>query len=276
MSIYRRKNIVKNHYENLLAYFKNLVWLTTGFFSILALVGGFFFYSSMSDLKNEINELKDNARYSIKSTNEMATLEISLIRERAKLIAVEEAKRKVEETFRTNNVESIIKEIVRENLASISEQEIRSQVLNTFDEIQNEISVLGKIADSGVRMRLGFRSGMEQLIEFKKSKNERVRNRAKSIFNSITTDYENTSVKSITEEKNYNTALLFLNTFILITKEEKANDIPTLLKFIETNTNCNDIAVAFLALRQLTSFHFNMFDFKQIEVWCKNNPDICK
>lgn len=55
----------KNEYDNLLTYFKFLVRMTVIFLTIIGIVGGFFIYNSLSDIKADMRQISDMAKTSI-------------------------------------------------------------------------------------------------------------------------------------------------------------------------------------------------------------------
>ena len=111
------------------------------------------------------------------------------------------------------------------------------------------------------------------MLELQKNgANENVRQRAKTLFDSIAGDYERVS-------KEQNDGLSALQAAYGNELDKARNDpnfIPFMIKVIREEQSLSDVANNFLLLREATGHPFQMFDFEAIEKWCSENSEKCK
>lgn len=264
------------HYNSLLAFFKNLVWLATIFITIIIGLSAAFLFKSIADIKSEIAEVKETAKQAINNTKELTDLQISNIQEKASKIAIDEARSRVEEAFRSTNIMSLVESAAEKQVGVEIEKQVQNKVVEAFDAIQRDITILGKIADAGMKMRIGIRSGLDELIELQKnSKNENVRLRAKVMLESIAFDYERACKEILNEEKESKEPISFYQKMSQNEFKEGSNTITGLIKVIHTENDLTMLGMSFLGLRDLTGYPFKMFDIVEVDNWCKMNPDKC-
>ncbi|GAC1430721.1 MAG: hypothetical protein NVS1B11_25800 [Terriglobales bacterium] len=125
-------------YANLVGYFKHLVWLTLGALTLIVTVGGLIFYSNMRDLRADVTE-------------------------KAMKIATEESHAAVRNAFDEKSINEQIQKGVQEKIGTINDKMIEQQIIPKLQPIQKRILAFGKISGSQARMRLGIRSGLEEL-----------------------------------------------------------------------------------------------------------------
>jgi|ERR1041385_444434 hypothetical protein len=296
----------EDHYKHLLEYFKNIVQITAtvlGFVAVLvgaiSGVGLWFNYRSINDVKDEmkkgladvrtdaksaIDSTKDGAKLSIDTATsgaqsaidtakESAASQISQVRQQAAGIALNEAQRRVDDAFRTTNVQGLVEDAARRQVGPVIDRQVRSEVDRVMGSLQEDISSLGEIADAGSYMRGGGRPGFEKLRALEKSPNERVSERAKAILEAITEDYERVRLNELKEAG-------FNSPEEMYRANQNANDkakmIAELVKTIRTDSNLYLVSEAFMSLRGITGYPFRMFDMDAVENWCVQHKEMCK
>jgi hypothetical protein len=117
-----------------------------------------------SDAKSTIDNTKEQASAAINYTKDAAGNQISQIREQSGAIALTEAQKRVDNAFRTTNVETLVENATKREVGSAVERRVQTEVDKVMASVQQDISTLGRIADAGSRMRQGIRSGYDELI----------------------------------------------------------------------------------------------------------------
>lgn len=296
----------EDHYKHLLEYFKNVVQITATILGLVAVligavsgVGIWFSYRSINDVKDEmkkglvdvrsdakaaIDSTKDGAKLSIDTATsgaqsaidtakESAASQISQVRQQAAGIALNEAQRRVDDAFRTTNVQGLVEDAARRQVGPVIDRQVRSEVDRVMGSLQDDISSLGEIADAGAYMRGGGRPGLDKLLGLQKSPNERIRDRAKAILEAITNDYERARIRDIKEAGFNSPEEMFRANH---SENIKAEMIADMVKTIRTDSNLYLVSEAFLQLRGITGYPFRMFDMEAVERWCVQNKELCK
>lgn len=198
-----------------------------------------------------------------------------MIKEQSAEIALEEAKKSIRETFKENNIQSLIEKEANRHLRLYAEREIRNQLASSLTEIQNEFDLSLKIADAGMRARRGYRSGLDDLLEYKSMNNDpNIRNRAKSYLRSVGEFFTQLISKEINNYDDFNTPIDYINSYR--SPKSKIEDIPDLIDLIRNGKETDEIAAAFMSMRYITGVQFEMFNIEQINVWCRENNPKCE
>lgn len=259
----------EKHYNSLISYFKHLVWITGGILSIIFIVVGIIFYQDRSDMRDELNDVKQFAKQAIESTKDAADNQINGIR----TIAIDEARIRVERAFQEHNIKSLVDSAARDIVFKSIQNQLRNEVNKSLVKIENDLNELSKISDAAMRMRVGLRSGLIDLNNLKSTlKNDYLRKRAKTICENICSDYDRINEKGYKE--------VYPDTLKPAEIKEvpygfdviKA-DIPNLIKIIRTEDDLNFVAAAFIILRRKTGIQFRMFDIQQVNKWWSENRD---
>jgi len=287
------------HYKSLTDYFKYLVTITAMGVGILVAVGLYITYRDMSsmraevkqnlsDVKGEIRQnmadvkgdtkqvvegTRDQAKTAIDSTRDAASLQISQIREQSAAIALGEAQRRVENAFRTTNVETLVEDAARRQVGVVIERQAKGEVDRAMDSLQQDITMPGRLADAGAKMRIGMRSGWDQLFSLiNSSTNENVLQRGKAIFESIATDYESYVKESMgghsALETEYGEKLKELRS--------KPEFVQGMIARIRSGRDLHEVATSFLTLREVMGRPFKMFDIEAVEQWCAQHSQQCQ
>lgn len=226
------------------------------------------------DVKQSVDSTKSDAKQAIDYTKTFADTQISQTREQTSAIALNEARRQVDNAFRTSNIESMIELAAKKQVGQAYEREVRGQIDGLMDNIHQEITALGQINDAGAKMRVGIREGLERLQQLQRiSQSEQSRQMAKALFEAITRDYETTVQKDFEGKSPLQ--------FAYGDKAAEMKMSPTVISdavkiILDKNMHLSPVAEQFFYLRDAASVPFKTFDFEAVEQWCKAHPAVCK
>lgn len=238
---------------------------------IVIVAGLYFSYNSTKEFRSEtedkINKLKVEAEKSIEKTQKHADDQISQIRVSASEIALEEAQKRINDAFQKNNINEMIEMTAKAEVGTELEKQVNQKVNEVMDNIQDDIVSFSLVSDAAMRMRVGIRDGLDELIDLQKtSTDSNIKERAKILLNRIASDYE-ISAKRILNE--FGGSAIFLTDFNV--SKDKNNIIPDLIKVIHSDESLDQIALAIIILREKTGEQFRMFDIEEIDTWFQNN-----
>ena len=260
-----KKSEAELHYRELKAYFDSLVKYTLTALGIIIAGAAIFFFKNLSEVKSE-------AKAAIDAERNIASAQLDSIRRQASELAIQEAKRRVDEAFKANNVVEMVETAARRQLGSVNERQVARQVDQYMNSVQEDITSLGTIGDLAMKMRFGFRTGLEELEKIDTgSSNEKLKQRARTYLKSITADYETrikqlwgeTKLKSPVEARKFASVPDSVTRPILIGK---------LAKMVRDEDDLSRVASAFFFLRENTGVQFAMFDNKSVRRWCADHP----
>lgn len=224
--------------------------------------------SAINDAKSAVDDAKKDAKDTIEYTKNTTDKQVSQIRDQSASIALNEAQQKVDSAFRSNNVEAMVENAAKREVGPVIDRQVRTEVDREMNSVQKDLTYLGKIADAGTSVRLGFRKGLNQLITLQKNApNDVMRQRVESLLNTITDDYERVSK----EELDDSSVREFLSN-----SKNSSNVIADSVKSIREEQNLSEIATEFIILRAATGYPFKMFDFQAVENWCSQHSNECK
>lgn len=283
------------HYKSLIDFLKYIIPTTLAAITILIAVGSYFNYRDMaamrsdvrqnlldvkSDVRQNLIDAKADSKAAVESIRDQAKTaidsEITQIRGRSSAIAIAEAQRRVDEAFRSTNVQTLVEDAARRQVGPVIERNVAEQVDRVMVSLQEDISLSSRIADAGYQMRSGMRSGWTELISLQKTApSERSRKNAKMILDSIANSYEYYRQKDLHENPSGpGNAIGFLDEGEAI---KKGLSVPSgLIKLIRTNEDLIQVSYAFIALREATGYQFRMFDIDAVDKWCAEHPAECK
>jgi hypothetical protein len=126
---------------------------------------------NLADVKSDtyaaVDRTREDAKTAISHTTDATSLQISQIRERSATIAIGEAQKRVDEAFRTTNVQKLVEESAQRQVGPVIDRKVQTEVDREMASLQDEISALGQIADAGLQMRIGIRAGLDELGQLK-------------------------------------------------------------------------------------------------------------
>jgi hypothetical protein len=62
----------------------------------------------------------------------------------------------------------------------------------------------------------------------------------------------------------------------LVTTNHRPSDLHDVVQIIDQNSDLNNVAVAFIAFRQLSGENVKMFDLAAVTSWCSRNKPKCE
>jgi hypothetical protein len=238
-------------YEHLLSAFKYLVTLSTAFISLIIGVGAYLFHTNMK-------EVRDDAK------------------QEATRVATAEAKASVAEAFDEKNIKAMILVAAQQKIGTITDKLIEQQVTEKLRPLQQRISLTGQISECEMRMRLGFRSGLDELNRLLKSTTDPdIVRFGKSTLAIVSEDFE---VRLQEEAKSAGSAMQLMNVYLSRRRPPEAvpGNLHSVVQVIYQDSNLNAVAIAFLAFRETTGVTVKMFDFAAITSWCSQNQTKCQ
>lgn len=253
----------ETEYKALISYFKWLVGATFAAITILAAVGGFFFYRSVADVRSDI-------RVTVDAQAKLLDAQLAQIRDQAHAAALAEARARVDQAFQATNITSMIQEATRRQVGRTIEQEVQDEVDRAFDSIRRQVDSMGEMGDLATKTRIGLREGLEKLSALaKNSPNEVTRQRARLLLDTISVDYERFELEQIKD------AGVTPEQWFGPSEGEGSGRIPVIVQTIRGVRQLSVVANAFMQLRYATGYPFRMFDLEQVEKWCRENKPRC-
>ena len=241
-------------YDHLLSFFKYLVTLTMVVLGVCIAIGAYLFHSNMRDVR-------DDAK--VEATR----------------VATSEAKARVTEAFDEKNINAMILAAAQEKVGKLTDKLIEQQLTEKLRPIQQRISLVGQISESEMRMRMGFRSGLDAVNAILKSTTDpEVLQFAKLTLATAGQDFDTRLQENVRVMGGQ--ALPVLQMYLInqrhITQQSLPTNIHDVVELIYHDADLNVVAGAFLAFRDFTGAKVKMFDVVAVEAWCSNNQPKCK
>ncbi|HWR17975.1 MAG TPA: hypothetical protein VN577_24315 [Terriglobales bacterium] len=232
-------------YDRISSYFKYLVTLTAAFMTLLLGAAGYLFYSNLRDVRADAKS-------------------------EAERIAKDEAARSVKDAFDENNINAMILEAARHKVGSVTDKLIQEQLGQRLKPLQELVLFVGQISESDTRMRIGYRSGFDEIRAIRKQTHDpAVLRFADTTLSSTTQHYESSWGQFV---KNGNEpALKALQTSNFRDADESEpvpETIRDVVRIINNSPDLNRVALAFFAFRELSGEHAAMFDIDSVNSWC--------
>jgi hypothetical protein len=241
-------------YDHLLSFFKYLVTLTIAVLGLCIGIGAYLFHSNMKDVREDAKE-------------------------EATRVATSEAKARVTEAFDEKHINSMILAAAQEKVGQITDKLIEQQLTEKLRPIQQRISLVGQISESEMRMRMGFRSGLDAVNAVLKSTTDpEVLQFARITLSTASQDFDTRFQENVRVMGGQ--ALLVLQMYLInqrhITQQSLPANLHDVVELIYHDADLNVVADAFLAFRDFTGTKVKMFDVGAVEAWCSNNQPKCK
>lgn len=172
----------------------------------------------------------------------------------------------------------VAREVTEREAGNLIKQTVDAKVAQEVNPrmavLDRNLTALGELADIGMRMRIGLRSGLTDLTARAKSADsEFERRRAEGLLTRITADYE--AVYTVTFQQESGGSPATAATAAGFPPKDPNKPVPALVNVIRSNRHLDYVALAFIALRKATGQQFTMFDFAQVERWCKEKAPVC-
>ncbi len=241
-------------YTNLVGYFKHLVWLTGGSVTVMVAIAGFLFYSSLKDAREDAKQ--------------------TAIR-----VVSSESKAAVEKAFEDKNINAQIQKVAQDKISAITDKMIEQQITSKLQPLQKRILMIGQITESQARMRLGFRSGLDDLNALVSSTTDpETLQFARSTLTITAEDFEETWVET-PQKAGGQSWFDLLKAYTNRPKTpgwKSPQNLGEVVGLINKSKDLNVVALAFLAFRELTGEKVKMFDLRAVNNWCSNHEPKCK
>lgn len=257
----------ETHYENLLAFFKHLVWLTGGALGVVVLVGGYLFHSNLQDSLRDAGEnAKAEAARVAKEESEKAV---------TTAFDEEHVKELVEQVAR-EKVNAVTDKMVEEKVASIADKMIEQRLASKLQPTAERIVLIGRISECEARIHTGFRSALVELAGIANTTHDPTALQfAKSTLASTSAGYDTfwqEDMKRFQGAKPLNFLQMQLSRPGTSPPAQNLHDV---VQLIDTDQDLNTVAIAFIAFRDLTSEKVKMFDFAAVKAWCAGHRGQC-
>jgi hypothetical protein len=238
-------------YDRLFSYFRYLVAITIGSITIILTAAGIFFYSNLRDVRADAKE-------------------------EANRVATAEAKARVAEAFNEKNVNQMILQAAQDKVGTVTDKLIQQQLESRLGPIQQKISFMGQISESDMRMRMGFRGGMDDLNRLLKSTNDPdVLKFANTTMTAVGQDYD-TRMQENANRFGGQALFALQNTPVLAFAGQSPANLHDVVQVIAQNPELNTVATAFIAFRQISGENVKMFDSAAVTSWCSRNKPKCE
>jgi hypothetical protein len=257
------------HYQNLISYFKYIVTITLIGLGILTTYFFFVFGKDRKDMREDLNNFKETAKNSIEN-----------IRNEAANIAISEAKRKIDEAFRDNNIEKFIEDYAKNEYKNEFSKMLELKTKDINANFENELNEIVLLNNASLRMRLGFKDGLVDLINLKNNaKNNLTKNKAQEYISGIGKDFDTKHSKIINElnraSKDWDIKKHLLSSGI-VTDTNEPEIYDQMINNINSTDNLDYIAIDIIFFRELSKEDFKMFDLEAIKEWYINYKKIHK
>jgi hypothetical protein len=252
----------KLHYDELRQFFHTLLGWVLGAIGLLATVGGLFFYSS-------VKEMKEQARADIAQAKSAAEKEIETIRTEASRRALEEARKRVEDEFKQNNIAALIQNAAQKEVSGAMQKIVAAEVDRSSRQFSDDMQEIGRAIDAGILMRVGHRQGLDRLTNFG-TPYQPARFFAQNLRADIARDYDEIYKKAFHVE---GPALDFARKYLEIAPTASEQEVHAeLLKRMEKEESLDNLARDFIVARAVTRGAFQMFEIDSFKTWLRKNP----
>jgi hypothetical protein len=219
-------------------------------------IAGFLFYSSLKDAREDAKQAAIRA-------------------------ATSQSEAAVEKAFEDKNINAQIQKAAQEKIGTITDRMIEQQLASKLQPIEGRIFLIGRISECETRMRMGFRSGLDDLASIISATKDP--DGLRFARGTLTTTSEQFDSRISEQQKNWgspNSMTFLVNMFQSQVKNRNLpppSSLHDVVQIIETDQDLNIVAVAFLAFRELAQDPgLKMFDFAAVKSWCKKDEPKCK
>jgi hypothetical protein len=165
----------------------------------------------------------------------------------------------------------------QQKVGIVTDKLIEQQLTSKLRPVQQRILLIGQISESETRMRMGFRSGFDELGRLVKSTNDPDVIRFGRTTLSTTTDHFDVRLQELIKQAGQSG--LPLLQLLLLRQGQPQQSVPSSLhdvvQMINHDSDLNHVSLAFEAFRGLTGEHTKTFDFNAVASWCSQNQPKC-
>jgi hypothetical protein len=234
-------------YDHLLSYFKYLVTISVAFLTILIGAGTYMFHSNMKDVR-------DGAKGE------------------ATRVATSEAKIAVAQAFDEKNINAMILSTAQRKIETMTDKVIEQQLTTKLRPIQQRILLIGQVSESETRMRMGFRTGYNDLKALTKVSDGDVGRFAKTTLETTSESFDSRFQEGMKLKGTKGLPMLSaLMSNVGRPQQSWPSNLSMVVKLIREDSDLNLVAAAFLVFRELTGSNVKMFNFDAVNTWCAQN-----
>jgi hypothetical protein len=225
----------------------------------------------IGEMKKDINSLKSYAQNTIDETQDRTYKQLSILKDEAKLLALNSTRERVNEAFKDGNIQYLVEKTAKEELKDKLDKIVQSET-ERLELILDEIPTLTVAYD---QIRCGNRSYLDTLYSIQKNSDHGIlRDMAKALILQKGRDYEDSEAEvypfddNIASRDSLNRKLLkdALKQFkIKSVPDKNKKEILDLIKIIETDKDLYKVMAATIILREMLNTKIEMFDFEKIE-----------
>src|SRR6266446_2773059 len=170
-------------YRELREFLERLVKWASIAISTIVIVAGALLFNSVSDARKDAKE-------AIQATQESASREIAQIGRAAQATATAEAQKAIGAAFEKQNVQQLIERTAKMKVDTAVEAAVEKNLGARIEAFRTLINEIGEISNHGAQLRLGYRAGLDYLLQKRNSSDPTVRAYASSTIKLIASDYE--------------------------------------------------------------------------------------
>lgn len=261
----------EKHYRSLTSYFKYLITITSIAISVISGMAIYFSYNSLSDLKEEvrtelgqmkvgIESLQLYAEKTIDRTQEQTSTQLGILKDEAKLLAINTTRKKVEESFSEGNIKYLIEKTASDKL----ESQLNIIVKKETSKLEGTLKTIPRLSTAYERARFGRRTRehIDTLYEYSiHHEDELIRVLAKEYLLLKGRDYEISFTEDYEDKTPEEIAIIAAKHL----KVEPTNqNLEKLLNLSLEAQNSASIALAFIVIKYIIDEDLQTFDFERI------------
>ncbi len=199
--------------------------------------------------------------------------ELSGTRQAATATAAAAAEQRLDKALADGSLKTLVEDISLKTASSAAEAQAHESIGKAMNSVESELRWIGEIADAGSRLRIGLRSGLDDLVKIETtSGNALARERAARLLNAIAKDYEDAALVSL-KAHNMTNVVDLLRDLSEMPRDLDFNNRTNLVACIHKELDMGCVALAFLALREKTGNHFELFDVGAVDDWFKRQAE---
>ena len=185
----------------------------------------------------------------------------------------------MEKAFEDKNINDQIQKAAQQKIGAITDRMIEQQITPKLQPIQKRVLMIGQITEDQARMRLGFRSGLDELNAVINSATDPdTLQFARSTLTTTAEDFEESWVEGPqkTSGQSWFDVLKGFTNRPQTPGWKSPQNLHELVELIKNDKHLDAVALGFLAFRELTGEKAKMFDLRGVNNWCSNHEPKCK
>ena len=268
-----------------MTFFLWAIGITGTLIAIIVSVSIYFSYQSIADIKREIREdvknskensdkllsttntsvnseiknIKDEMNYTIANSENKINNEVSTIKSNASEIALNEARERVNNAFRENNLQEFI--------SNTAKKEFGDKIKNLTDaeivKLKKSFQVIPFLSFCLDGIRWGSKKALMSVDSIRRnSSDSMIRDIANNLYELKAADYE----KDISEDFTFNKKdSSFIRESNIADYGVNKMTVQQLYKRLKESDNLIEVCIDIIALKYRTGVNFKMFDFDSID-----------